>query len=77
MVKSVSTLFLSHSCMHGLRVCGGVIVSCSVMLNVNKSIAQKMQWAPKEILVGTDHAHTHTHTHMHTCARKHTHSTVY
>lgn len=48
------------------------------------SIAQQMQWAPKQILLDTDHTythtmsqahvHTHTHTHKHT---QHTHRIVY
>lgn len=54
-----------------------VTISCSVMLNVNKSTAQKDAMGTKQILVGTEHTHvqqtharawarTHMHTHTHT-----------
>lgn len=46
------------------------------MRNVNNSIAQKkMQWAPKQILMGTEHTHTCTHTHARAHTHTHTHAT--
>ena len=34
-----------------------------------------MQWAPKQMLVGTEHTHTHTHSHTH--AHIHAHATQF
>lgn len=34
-----------------------------------------MQWAPKQILMGTEHTHTCTHTHARAHTHTHTHAT--
>lgn len=50
-----------------------VIVSCSVMLNVNKSIAQKDAMGTKTNPSGY-RTHTHLHAHTHTCTHAHTYA---